>query len=405
MTHVSFECKFKSHELIKSNIPIEIRNSNLSLIVRTANRQTVDLNPGKYYVTATLPGGQELYNRISVTTGADIKVKLYPEPEDISLHESLEIDKYISGHKIEVISDSEMGMDDEEWAKLRVYRGNIIQRKISYCYPQEHLKQSVSWAKGIAKYRVFEGNNTYIQLLQPDRVPVNFAVPISPKTSCRILLIKNKDGMVTFDVQPTNIDANTLLHFYQRNLIGYASMATSYLDKSFDVNLMKAEDLLAEKVQDPVAAAIGAYVLLRCGAINRLHDWTNNLMKWFEWLPDGIAIRAEHLAQMGKHREANDLLLKLPERGLPIFSDGLSIALDRLKQYINAKDAEFDTFIHRVKTEGLLENLSKFAKFVDFRNAVLTFVGMDALYPDRTAYVGDYAGLDSLKVIQNSKNL
>src|SRR2546423_15128052 len=93
---------------------------------------------------------------------------------------------------------------------------------------------------------------------------------------------------------------------------------------------LDAEELLEDKQQDPIAAAVGGYALLRFSALERLHDWTANLHSWFEWLPDGAAIRGEHLARMGQHDEALDAFLTLPSRGLPLFSDGLAYAVNRL---------------------------------------------------------------------------
>jgi hypothetical protein len=59
--------------------------------------------------------------------------------------------------------------------------------------------------------------------------------------------------------------------------------------------LAKVERALQEKTNSPVAAAIAATVLIRCGALNQLHDWPRNLANWFEWLPDGAALWAETL--------------------------------------------------------------------------------------------------------------
>jgi hypothetical protein len=55
------------------------------------------------------------------------------------------------------------------------------------------------------------------------------------------------------------------------------------------------ENALREKLQSPVAAAIAATVLLRCGALDYLHDWPRNLADWVEWLPDGPVLWAETL--------------------------------------------------------------------------------------------------------------
>lgn len=52
---------------------------------------------------------------------------------------------------------------------------------------------------------------------------------------------------------------------------------------------------LEEKRRSPVAAAIAATVLLRCGALDELRDWPRNLANWFPSLSDGPALWAETL--------------------------------------------------------------------------------------------------------------
>lgn len=55
------------------------------------------------------------------------------------------------------------------------------------------------------------------------------------------------------------------------------------------------ENALADKLRSPVAAAIGATVLIRSGALEQLHDWPRNLANWFPWLADGAVLWAETL--------------------------------------------------------------------------------------------------------------
>jgi hypothetical protein len=96
---------------------------------------------------------------------------------------------------------------------------------------------------------------------------------------------------------------------------------------------LTAEQLLVEKNLDPIAACVGAYTLLELGNLEGLHNWTANLMDRFPQVPDGAAIRAEHLARLGKHDEAADAFLALKRRGLPVFLDGVSFVASRLNLY------------------------------------------------------------------------
>lgn len=162
---------------------------------------------------------------------------------------------------------------------------------------------------------------------------------------------------------------------------------------------LQAEQLLFEKLQHPIAAAVGAYALLRFGDLDRLHSWTENLKNWFDWLPDGAAIRGEHLARLGKHEAALSVFLELPSRGLPIFSDGLSYAIDRLKLYTTAVDTGFEQeAIAKARVE--LQQLRRFAAFVDFRQPLLTFTGMNPGNPDNETLSGNIGDIEGLDVTQ-----
>jgi hypothetical protein len=132
--------------------------------------------------------------------------------------------------------------------------------------------------------------------------------------------------------------------------------------------------LLQGKMNDPIAAAVGAYALLRFADLTRLHDWTKNLCDWFPWLPDSAAIRAEHLARSGDHAAAIEIFLSLRERGVPMFTDGLSYALDRLRLYTDTWRNELDAG-QRDRLDWLFDHLKRLAPAVDFGSPVLRLVG------------------------------
>jgi hypothetical protein len=99
----------------------------------------------------------------------------------------------------------------------------------------------------------------------------------------------------------------------------------------------QAKEILMYKVHNPFAAAAGAYILLEQTETNRdyeWHDWIQNLMNWFKWLPDG-AIQWAWL-QLAKSPEnetgdyLQDNLIKAYERGLPYYSVGVRMLLNCL---------------------------------------------------------------------------
>jgi len=58
----------------------------------------------------------------------------------------------------------------------------------------------------------------------------------------------------------------------------------------------RARDLLLDKYNDPVAAALGAIILFRVGQLDSNEGWLRNLARDFPWLPDGRILLAGLLA-------------------------------------------------------------------------------------------------------------
>lgn len=119
--------------------------------------------------------------------------------------------------------------------------------------------------------------------------------------------------------------ADAALNYIQKGDLYSAESMTEWIDEM--------EDMLFHKVEDPYAAAIGSYLLLRLGRYDRMHDWPRNLADWFDFLPDGCVIWAQQLMHLApdKQDEIRDYLLKTVERGLPVYTEGLRILLDGLR--------------------------------------------------------------------------
>jgi hypothetical protein len=91
-----------------------------------------------------------------------------------------------------------------------------------------------------------------------------------------------------------------------------------------------AQQLLADKLLNPFAAAAGAYVLL---AAEQVHpgqpwrSWVSNLYDWFPNLPDGAVLQGWNRLQTAQAESdfeaARNLFLEAAGRGIPIFSEGV----------------------------------------------------------------------------------
>ncbi|RDJ05059.1 hypothetical protein [Rhizobium grahamii] len=137
----------------------------------------------------------------------------------------------------------------------------------------------------------------------------------------------------------------------------------------------------------PVTATIAGYVFLLVGpppgneSKRSSYGDTIDLLAELAfgqspWLVDQLCIRAEALARRGQHEKALSLFLKVPDRGVPMFSMGLRFTLDRLKGYrTSARTGKLDpSFVARI--EPALERLERLALGADFDQPLLTFLSI-----------------------------
>jgi hypothetical protein len=372
MTKLSFEIKFRSgNELSYVDVPVEVRRTNMTLAATGLSSESVELEPGDYYVTARMPAGQELYDYVNLVEGQPNKAVLSPEVEDESPHEWHASQHYLVAQRTALKTAGgvleELGGVPVE-AKLRRIQGDILNGAYEISEPPNW---NFDYGDGLAVCTVRGTDKIqFAQLLQPDAPALNMALPAFREFDCRLNVVRQPGGRFTFDAHLENVMADMLLRYSQKGFQEEASLAA----KAFD-----AERLLLSKVRDPIAAAVGAYALLRFGMIEYLREWTENLRDWFEWLPDGSAIRGEQYARRGEHEEALRAFLELSGRGLPLFGDGLSYAVDRLRVYSGLKQLFADD-VQRRRAQDLLERLQATAACTDFREPFTTFTG---IVPDR----------------------
>ena len=103
-----------------------------------------------------------------------------------------------------------------------------------------------------------------------------------------------------------------------------------------------ARELLYDKMENPLAATAGAYILVgqwideSARGLMRQDwmDWVKNLSDWFPWIPDGAILNAWLALRMrGRDPlldEARSALLEAERRGIPIYSAGVRRLIDGL---------------------------------------------------------------------------
>jgi V8-like Glu-specific endopeptidase len=215
-----------------------------------------------------------------------------------------------------------------------------------------------------------------LQVIQPGRPTLNIVLPISPAAGCNVVIRRCVVSApvrdeVSFDVHMSNVKADFFLRYSAQGMLTEASQLLR--DEKQQQALGQATQLLNDKYEDPVAATVGAYGLLKFGNNDR-RDWIKNLCNDFSWLPDGAAIEAECLAREGKNEESLRTFLKLADRGIPLFTDGLIFAVDRLESFTRAGSSGApNEEIKRARS--LLELLRTYCQFLDLNKQISRYTG------------------------------
>lgn len=391
MGRVSFQLRFQSAEMNALDVPLEIRRPDSSLVMRTLASDGVDLPPGSYYVSVRLPGGQRLAQPFTIAADqkAPLDLTLQPDPEDESPHEWEGVSQFLQRRPTGRTSSASAPRPARQTRSrgltapvaavtppmLRVFSGNAVAGTLTI-EPAARLMTLVNRDPGrVWHYKVAPSPHRLIaQFIQPGKAVYNMVLPVGPMHGALVAISRSDDGAYHVEPHPEHGGVDLMLGYYGQ------SVATA-IDVTSRSASLSAEHLLNQKAGDPVAAAIGACAILRLGDVTRLHDWTANLYDWFPWLPDGAAIRGEHLARMGRHAEAARVLMRVPTRGLPIVADALFYAVERLKWYAHldgSAAAGFDT----TGVQRALAQLQPFASYLHRLRPLVSYSGLDPAKPD-----------------------
>jgi hypothetical protein len=135
-----------------------------------------------------------------------------------------------------------------------------------------------------------------------------------------------RDLHVAVQVRSRNADADAVLAYLTRGDMQAAESMTSWIDQ--------AQDLLFRKIEDPYAAAVGAYLLLRLGRFDEMQDWARNLATLFPDIADGHIIWASQLIRQRGSAASTEIeryLVQAADGPLPVYAEGLRLLGDGLR--------------------------------------------------------------------------
>lgn len=220
----------------------------------------------------------------------------------------------------------------------------------------------------------------FLQAQQPGRPATNVALPISPGLGCEVVLSRLYSGSATsngdaisLEVHMANVHANAMVRYRGFGFISDASAEV-------EAHALDADHLIGDNGQDPIAAAVESYALLRFNRLKDISRWSDKLYHSFPWLPDGAAIRGEYLSRAGRHPEALEAFLNVASRGLPLFTEGISFTMERLDLYLRAPATKF-TPDQADRARSILPLLHRYVGVADLRKMLLRFSGSSPNLP------------------------
>jgi len=200
--------------------------------------------------------------------------------------------------------------------------------------------------------------------------------------ACRVLLTPNESGDPRAEplkvlVTTFRRDAETLLEFLARDSLRAANTLATYQPL--------AQQLMSEKVEDPVSAIAGAYFLLRTEGWRRIpRFWFDNLYVMFPWLADPAVIRCALMIRQGLALEADEdlavrLLQDCLDRGMPVFSEGMALLQESASVLRSA---------HGTSRQGLFDQVERLVASQAWAGAVFSFYGETPDQPSPERMVG-----------------
>jgi hypothetical protein len=322
------------------------------------------VDPGAYVVHVDPPSGQRLNRTVRLVEGQQVTASFFLQ--ELSGHEDLEKGALLRGVDRRPGSS---GLDGEEyasaWAKL-------WRRAPSGDWRLAPFAPASAWndRDGVRyEFRRLPRAQHLVQIGGPRLAWRHVAVPAHEDVTIIVLPDRDLDGEVLVSAITGNDLAESLLGYLQS---GYIQHADALLAKH-------AEALLFGKYQDPIAATIGGYFLLRARRFERLRSWAPNLAR-FAWLPDGAVIDGWQHCYAGKESgstaefdAAREQFLFAAARGMPVYTEGLRLLIDGLNLVATPDDQQ----VHDALTA-----LRRYADAVDWTAVTVTFAGADPTQPD-----------------------
>ncbi len=255
--------------------------------------------------------------------------------------------------------------------KIWIYRDGNWQQEL-----QPKLVNQAIHEDGFVFNAYTQDEISFLEISGQDMPNLYVSLPPGNDYKCLVKLAEKEDE----EIHPIDVQVSTD-HFKAETLLALLTNGDIRNAKALS-NAKEAEDLMYQKMRNPVTAAIGGYFLLKIGELDRLHDWANNLAQWFDWLPDGAIIHATQLLNK-KEKTPEDIalirqrLLHAADEGIPVYSEGMRLlekGLTQLWYHSNQTDDE---------VKNALLKTGKYLEAMDRSQETTTFIGKSPTEPGR----------------------
>jgi hypothetical protein len=341
-------------------LPLRVLDADGSLVAEGVASSSIpaqfDIShvDGPAFVRLTWPSGKTQTQRVDVKEGGAAQVSFNDSSINRNEWSAWAVPRL--GERTSLASSQDapnLRIDkfDRVWLRMWTFENSVWLPSL--------VETRASYQNDSARQLDFELNNRcWLLQIGGANVPWRF-VALPGGGTCRVLLTPNESDDPR--AEPLNVvvtsfrrDAETLLEFLARDSLSAANSVAKFQPL--------AQQLLADKTEDPVSAIAGAYFLLRTEGWRRIPpSWFDNLYQSFPWLADPAVIRCVLLIRQGVSLDndvstATSLLQTCLSRGVPVFSEGLSLLQEAASVLRSAsgsaRKGAFDQVEHLVASQA-----------------------------------------------------
>lgn len=353
-----------------ADLPVEVRRGDMTLVRRALTSDTVVLEPGAYLVLVRFPDGQQAHQWVQVEPGQKQKVSFYRAPRESAPASGV---KRASLRRIPLLverspnavairlPESAAVLAQRTETHIVCYAGNALQGSCQIVRPSsagdaERKTPARTRPERLIWYRLDRRAAGAQPILQVARWGTAGVHLVLPPDSSEVDVWLSASAPPHLEARLRDKTLETTLQFLWHG----------------DSEAAAAIALRHTASKPDLPHLVHLYALLRANELQSLGEWANHLTVP-QYGADGAVILGEFYARMGNPQESLQALLRMPTLGLPVFTEGFTLAINRLRLYVAASDALPPEL--REEAITLLQTLSAFEPYVDYTQPFLTYTG------------------------------